>query len=131
MCWLARTTVVSCVLFDVSIDDAGGASDHRLIKAKFSFSWQRWTPITYSYRPLGIMDFESFEQNIRASSLFTNPAATADSFTNQMREVITAELDKQAPLKTVTRKAGGKPINRFLSRDAVDAKRVRRRLERR
>ena len=36
-----------------------------------------------------------------------------------------------APLKTVTRKAGGKPVNRFLSRVAKDAIHDRRRLERR
>ena len=36
-----------------------------------------------------------------------------------------------APVKTVTCKACGKPINRFLLPDAKDAKRTRRRLERR
>ena len=114
---------------DVSVDEVGGASDHRLIKARFSLTWRRWTSITYNYRPLSSMDYDMFEQNIRKSALFTNPAQTADLFTVQMEEIITAELDELAPLKTVTRKSGGKPINRFLSREASDAKRERRRLE--
>ena len=41
------------------------------------------------------------------------------------------ELDKVAPLKTVTRTSTGNQINRFLSEDAVNAKQERRRLERR
>ena len=47
-----------------------------------------------------------------------------------MAEVITCELDKATPLKTVTRLSSGKPINRFLNHEAVVAKQERRRLER-
>ena len=70
---------------DVSVDEAGGASDHRLIKARFSLTWRRWTSITYNYRPLSSMDYDVFEQNIRKSALFTNPAQTADLFTVQLK----------------------------------------------
>ena len=47
-----------------------------------------------------------------------------------MVDVITVELDKAAPLKTVTRLSSGKLINRFLNHEAVVAKQERRRLER-
>ena len=53
-----------------------------------------------------------------------------DSFAGQLEDVVTAILDKFAPLKTITHKAGGKPINRFLSQNAKEAKKKRRRLER-
>ena len=47
-----------------------------------------------------------------------------------MCKVLTSELDKVAPLKTVTRTSTGKRINRFLSDEAVGTKQERRRLER-
>ena len=56
---------------------------------------------------------------------------SSESFAYQLEEVITAELNKVAPLKTVIRKAGGKPVNRFLSRVAKDSIHDRRLLERR
>ena len=62
--------------------------------------------------------------------LFTNLATSANGFAVQLAEVLTSELDKVAPLKTITRMSTGKRINRFLSDEAVKAKQERRRLER-
>ena len=63
------------------------------------------------------------------SSLFTNPSQTADGFAEQLRDVVTEELDKVAPMKT-SRRRPSKPITKFLSPAAKTAKRKRRRLER-
>jgi exonuclease III len=114
----------------VAVDDNGGISDHRLVKAHMSVSWRRSSPVTYKYRPLDNVDFDAFEAALLSSSLFSDPATSTDRFADQLADVITAQLNKFAPLKTVTRKAGGKPINRFLSQDAKRAKQKRRRLER-
>ena len=76
---------------------------------------------------LNKMKFVAFIAAMLSSTLFSVPAETVDSFAKQLADVTSAELDSLAPLKTVTRKA---LINRFLSPDAKDAKRTRRRLER-
>lgn len=115
----------------VCVDDGGNVSDHRLLKADLAVGRKRWSKITYQFRPIKEFNHGAFEQSIRSSSLFTAPAQTADAFSEQMFQVITGELDKVAPLKTVTRSSRGKPVNRFLSREAVAAKQLRRRLERR
>ena len=93
--------------------------------------WMRWSPVSYKYRQLNSIDFTVFQNNILLSSLFTSPAETAETFATHLRDFISSEFDKLAPLKTVTRKSGGKPINRFMSKEANEAKRMRRRLERR
>ena len=67
------------LIHDVIVDDAGTMSDHRLIKASFHVS-KRWTPVTYKFRPLSKMDFDSFEQSLLSSSLFTDPDNIVDSF---------------------------------------------------
>ena len=53
----------------------------------------------------------------------------ADGFAEQLRDVVTEELDKVAPMKT-SRRRPSKPITKFLSPAAKTAKRKRRRLER-
>ena len=64
------------------------------------------------------------------SSLLTAPATTTNTFTNQLIDVITSELEKVAPLKCSSRRAS-KSITRWLSTDAVQAKQERRHLEKR
>jgi len=60
----------------------------------------------------------------------TVPANTGDGFADQLRDVITTLLDKFAPLHAGVRRRP-KSSSWWLSREAVTAKRDRRRLERR
>jgi len=62
--------------------------------------------------------------------LFSAPATSTDRFTDQLADVVIATLDKFAPLETITLKADGKPVNRFLSQNAKEAKTKCRLLER-
>ena len=117
-------------IHDVTVDDAGRVSDHRLVKAMFAVGMKRWTPISYQFRPLNAMNFSEFEHSILSSSLFTAPSDKADTFSDQLCDVVSSTLEKLAPLKTVTRATSGKYINRFLSSEAIEAKQKRRRLER-
>ena len=88
-------------------------------------------PVQFTYRDLKRVDHHKFkfELALRRSSLFTAPADTANAFTTQLRTVVTELLDSFAPLKTVRCRAR-KPTSKWLSVDAVAAKRERRRLER-
>ena len=115
---------------DVTVDDAGNVSDHRLITAWFQANRKRWPPVTYSFRRLSKMDFKVFEESVLSSPLFTAPENTVDSFVDKFRMVVGSTLDKVAPLQTVKCTSSGKHINRFLSEDAIRAKQKRRRLER-
>ena len=62
--------------------------------------------------------------------MFNCLAATVDGFADQIESVVTAALDDLAPLRR-RRRRQPKRITRWLSHDAVEAKRRRRRLERR
>jgi len=115
---------------DVMVDENGEISDHRLLKARLSLGWRRSSPVTYRYRQLEGIDFDRFEAELLSSTLFTDPAASTDRFADQLADVVTSVLDRFAPLKTASRKAGGKSISRFLSPEAKCAKQKRRRLER-
>lgn len=105
-------------------------SDHRLVKAQFLLGVSRRVPVTYNFGPLKSMDYSAFEQSILAATLFSAPADTVDTFTDQLKYVIKSTLNELATLRTVTRATGGKHVNRFLSHEAICAKRKLRRLER-
>ena len=73
---------------------------------------------------------DDLETELISSSLFIAPATSTDSFVDQLDNVVTAILDKFASFKIIAHRAGGKPINCFLSQNAKEGKRKRRRLER-
>ena len=58
--------------------------------------------------------------------LFTRPAATVDEYVSQLNDILTHLLDKFAPARTRRRRP-----QKWLSAEAVEAKRTHRRLERR
>ena len=84
---------------------------------------------TYHYRNIEGIDLELFEQTILSSSLFSSPDSTVDGFANQMETELTSILEKVAPLKT-GHGTGPRKGKNWLSLEAVDAKKRRRRLER-
>ncbi len=114
---------------DVTIVDCSDVSDHCLVTARIQSRQSVPPPVQVIYRDLKHLNYREFEAAIRRSALFTSPAATADSFTVQLQSVVTEQLNKFAPLITV-RKRVSKTSARWLSADAVAAKRERRRLER-
>lgn len=67
---------------------------------------------------------------LRSSALFSSPASTAEAFASQLEDVVTSVLDEFAPLQQRSRRPP-KAITRWLSEEAIAAKRERRRLERR
>lgn len=115
---------------NVRVVDAG-FSDHRLIVATIRVNVDMTRPATsHAGRDMRRLDLVDFERRLRHSTLFTAPRGTADDFTEQIRSVVTAVLDEVAPIKCYRRRAS-KPITKWLSNEAVKAKRFRRRCERR
>jgi len=117
------------VVQDVCVVSSGDASDHCLITAKLQSRQPPPPPVQSTYRALKRLNLGDFEASLRCSALFTDPATTADLFAAQLQSVVTELLDKLAPLKT-TRRRASKPTAKWLSADAIAAKRERRRLER-
>ena len=116
---------------NVRVDTAWSISDHHLVTASVATAATTAKPPTvYKYREIRSVDPAEFERRLRRSVLFTSPERSTDAFETQLRSVVTQLLDEMAPLRT-SRKRKSKPITRWLSRDAITAKRTRRKLERR
>ena len=75
-------------------------SDHSFLLANLSTRRQKPPRRSYQYRNLKDIDLTSFQQQILASSLVTNPNPTVDGFEQQMENTITSILSDFAPLKT-------------------------------
>ena len=69
-------------------------------------------------------------QKILASSLFTDPDPSVNGFEQQMENTIKSILNDFAPLKT-SHRSGPRQTKNWLSPEAIEAKKCRRRLERR
>jgi len=68
--------------------------------------------------------------DLRKSVIFSEPATDVDAYVDQLDSVLTALLDKHAPVR-VSRRRPPKKISHWLSDEAIGAKRLCRRLERR
>jgi hypothetical protein len=122
--------VSSSLAAGVTVVEAGCIPYHRLIVVDLLARRPANPTVAYRYRDLRKVDPSQFEAQLRASPLFHSPSSTAEGFANQLASVVCQELDKVAPLRSRTRRRS-KPITRWLSAEAVHAKRARRRLERR
>ena len=91
--------------------------------------WVQPRAVPKSFRSIRNIDTAEFERSVRRSRLFTSPDPTVDGYADQLERIVVAELDRVAPLRHCRRRPS-KPT-RWLSQDAVNAKRDRRCLERR
>ena len=103
-------------------------SDHDLTLANLNTKRLKSPQRTYQYRNIKDIDLQSFQHNILSSSLVSDPDPTVDGYADQMESVITSALDRAAPLKT-GRRSGPRKAKNWLSPDAIEAKKRRRRLE--
>ena len=120
------------IIRDVRVINSGFVSDHQLILALINInsSGSSTRPVSFTYRQIKNIDPADFESRLRRSSLYPSPADDAESFAQQIESVVTAMSDEVAPIRTRQRRPP-KAVTRWLSKEAVEAKRHRRRLERR
>ena len=114
----------------IALSDAGFISDHRMILISVPSKVRRSVNITRKFRNFSKINCSEFERRLLESELFSSPADNVDDFCEQLASVVTRELDRVAPLKVSSRRKS-KPITRWLTPEAIKAKRTRRRLERR
>jgi len=115
---------------DVRMDNTGLVSDHRLVITTVSARRRTLHAVPKSFQSIRNIDTAEFERPLRSSPLFTSPDPTINGYTDQMERIVVAELDHVAPLQHCRRWLS-KPITRWLSQDAVNAKRDGGCLERR
>ena len=116
-------------LSNIEVCSTHELSDHCLVRCELNQTLNRRLLVTFQYRKLKQLDIGLFRAELAKSELFTAPEQTVDAFAQQINSIVNSILDKLAPIRSF-KKCVGKRMNRWLSHDAVEAKRVRRRLER-
>ena len=113
---------------EVRVIDSGAVSDHQLIVASLDIgpSSSSRRPVTFTIRRIKNIDPSDFEARLHCSPLYTSQAEDTESFANQIKSVVTTVLDEVASLEKRSR-CPPKAITRWLSDDAIAAKRHRRR----
>jgi hypothetical protein len=86
--------------------------------------------MTYQFRNLKSVDWTQFKDDVRRSELYTSPADTVDKFADQLDNTVSEILDRHCPTQVRCKLAPNHRDSRWLSAEATEAKRVRRRLER-
>jgi len=124
------TGAESTVLSNIDVCSSHELSDHCLVKCTLNQKLNRRQLVTFQNRRMKQLDVGRFRAEVIKSDLFIAPEQTVDAFVQQIDSIINRILDKLAPLRCF-KKCVGKKVNRWLSQEAVVAKRIRRRLERR
>jgi len=83
--------------------------------------------VKFLYRKNKDIDSTQFRSKIQARSIWLCPKATTNVYDIELRDDVTAVLDELAPLKCVF-KWRSQHTKSWLSRDTIDARRNRRRL---
>jgi hypothetical protein len=121
----------SCIS-SVAVQPSHHASDHDIVTWMLS---TRLKParqlVKHKFRSLRGVNWTSFQADVLSSELYTAPANNVDDFADQLDTVITEIMDRHCPLQERRKFASTRRDNRWLSTDAVNAKRKRRKLERR
>jgi len=126
---LITSATDSSLMENVTVRDLG-ISDHYVITATVKASWQNSSCVTYTRRNCREIDLQTFKRKLLQSGVCINPKSTANEFAIQLRDDVIKVLDEIAPLKKVTKRRGKRTAD-WLSTEAKDARRARRRLERR
>jgi len=86
--------------------------------------------VRYSYRNTRNINAAEFESRLLAADIVTDPPDSPDEFVDRLESAVVDILDELAPVRLGNRPQGRKSA-RWLSDEAIAAKRLRRRLERR
>ena len=112
-----------------SVDDLV-ISDHSIVTTLLSASCTQPPCSVFDSRHVRVINLNAFSAKLLSSSVHTTPALNTNEFANQLRDDVVHSLDDLVPMMRMT-KSCGKISNRWLSPEAVAARRNRRKLERR
>ncbi len=110
-----------------SVDIDGLFSDHNS-RCKLNVNKPEYTKNIVTYRKLKAINHEDFACDIMNSDLITKPHSDLPALIDQYNSTLSTVLDKHAPLKT--RSFTQRPNNPWYNDEIAEAKRKRKRLER-
>ena len=84
---------------NVIVSVADYISDHCLLSAALAVRLPK-PAISYTWRNIRSIDIVSFEDDLRKSVVFSEPATDVDAYVDQLNNVLTELLDKHAPVRT-------------------------------
>lgn len=117
----------SSSITSTQVDDM--ISDHNIVSCSFQMRKPSYPRRDVTYRKMRSIDHESFRADLHDSVLLTDPADTVETLAEQYDETLGALLDKHAPLKKKTLTI--RPRSPWMCEEILEARKVRRRLERR
>ena len=113
----------------ITINDLG-ISDHSIVTTSLSTSSPQLSCLVFNSRHVKGINLNTFSAKLLSSSVHTTLALNTNEFANQLHDDVVHILDDLAPMRRMKKRCG-KPLNRWLSSEAVAAQRNRRQLERR
>ena len=117
-------TVIGITIDDLSI------SDHSIVTASLSTSSLQPSRLVFNSRHVKGINLNTFSAKLLSSSVHTTPALNTNEFANQLQDDVIHILNDLISMRRMT-KLCCKPSNRWLSSEAVAARRNRRQLEQR
>jgi len=118
------------LISNIAVRSSHHLSDHCLVVCDLSVRRFKAPAVSYSFRNIREVDIAEFHKRLRTHELFTDPADTPDEYLGQLELAVKTVLDELAPV-CHGKRAGGRKGARWLEPQAVEAKKLRRRLERR
>jgi len=120
---ITSTALASPLVSDVEVFDSYGASDTDLDVSNLSVMRHKLPPTRYTYRDIKKIDIADFENRLRSSDLFNDPAGSPDSYLAQFETTVTMVLYQVASLK-VDHRPGGRRGARWLDPEAITTKQL-------
>lgn len=126
---LVITSIDAELACNVSVEDVG-LSDHSLVAVDLNLRHARPNTRQLKYRNIKAVDPAEFARLLGLEKICTCPPVDTDAFADELDASVTRVLNVLAPIRSRSVRIG-KRSAKWLSLRAVDAKRRRRRLERR
>jgi hypothetical protein len=129
---ITTASKVPPLVSNVGVHTSHGLSDHSIVVFDLSVRRQKVAPTLrqVSYRNIKNINAAEFESRLWAADIITNPPDTPDEYVDRLESTVVDILDELAPLKH-GHGSQAKNSARWISNEAIAAKRLRRKLERR
>ena len=125
---LVITSTTSKLVRNPLVLNSQSVSDHDILVCNLDAIIEKQKPVFQTFRKIKNIDHAIFKTTLLSSTIFSQPATTVDEYVEQIKVEITKALDKVAPIQTKRKSC---PKSTWLSPEAQDAKRNRRKLEKR
>ena len=128
---LVVTTTTLHTISNVSVESVHGMSDHHLVRCSVGIRRTKLPPTQYTYRDLKKINLTDLKNRLQCSNLLSMPVVSTETYAENIQSAVSEILSIVAPLRTGHRPNNGRRDCRWLSAEAVEIRKTRRKLERR